>query len=348
MNNSPETTLTPSPPSPDATARRRNPYLAFALRAGAGVAVVTVILWRVDARPVFHALASERFGWFGAAIAIYLAGQAISTWRWRLLAGLNAIDGPFHEYLAYYFVGMFTNLFVPGLIGGDAARALYLGRRHNRIGAAVASVVYDRGIGLAALFWFAAAAALTIRTIALPAALTRAVWLAGALTFAGWLAAPLIGRAATNLGGRAGRFVEPILPYLRRPLATVPAIILSLVLQASIAAAQFLIARGLGLPTPLAAFMLCVPIANVVASLPITLNGLGVREAAYLILFGYAGVARPDAIALGLLWFAATTLGGMTGVVAFITTRLPTPDDYDSTFTPFAVSAGDSTMQNRR
>ena len=65
-----------------------------------------------------------------------------------------------------------------------------------------------------------------------------------------------------------------------------------------------------------------MPIANVFASLPITLNGLGVREAAYLVLFGYAGLARSDTIALGLLWFASTLLGELTGIFAFDTTNL--------------------------
>lgn len=340
MTGAPEST----PAAAGAGGLRRNPYTAFAIRAGAGIAVVAVILWRVDVRPVFHALASERPGWFAAAIAVYLVGQAISAWRWRLLARLIALDGPFHEYLAYYFVGMFTNLYVPGMIGGDAARALYLGRRHNRLGAAVASVVYDRGIGLAALFWFAAGSVMTIRAVALPAPLIRAVWIAGAAAFAGWLASPLIVRLETALGQRVGRIVEPILPYLRRPLATVPAIVLSIILQASIAFAQFLIARGLGLATPFAAFMLCVPIANVVASLPLTLNGLGVREAAYLVLFGYAGVARPDAIALSLLWFSAMTLSGLVGMVVFVTTRLPIADDGDEAFTPLAASDSDSVI----
>jgi uncharacterized membrane protein YbhN (UPF0104 family) len=70
-------------------------------------------------------------------------------------------------------------------------------------------------------------------------------------------------------------------------------------------------------------FLLCVPLANVAAGLPVTLNGLGVREAAYLVLFGMVGMTRDDAIALGLLWFAATMLGGLTGAVAFALTDFP-------------------------
>ena len=59
------------------------------------------------------------------------------------------------------------------------------------------------------------------------------------------------------------------------------------------------------------------------AALPLTINGLGVREAAYLVLFGFAGVEKHDAIAISLLMFAATAMGGLTGVIAFMTTAVP-------------------------
>ena len=47
------------------------------------------------------------------------------------------------------------------------------------------------------------------------------------------------------------------------------------------------------------------------------------RETAYLMLFGMAGMAKADAIALGLLWFAATVLGNLTRVIAFVLTETP-------------------------
>jgi glycosyltransferase 2 family protein len=310
--------------SPIAAAQKRS-YGAFAMRAGLGAVVIALMLWRFDPHPVFRALSHERPGYFAAAIALYLAGQVMSSWRWQLLARINAIGGRWREYLAYYFVGVFTNLFVPGLIGGDAARALYLGRRHDRMAAAIASVVADRLVGLIALFWFAAVAVMTPGAVALPPAIVRPTVFAGVAALAGWLMAPIAARIVPRLGGRFASFADPILPYLRRPFATVPAIILSMVLQASLAVCQYLLAIGLGLKLPLAAFMLCVPIANVFASLPLTLNGLGVREAAYLVLFGYAGVAKPDAIALGLLWFASTMIGGLSGILAFVTTKMPVP-----------------------
>jgi uncharacterized membrane protein YbhN (UPF0104 family) len=306
-------------------------YRPFAIRLGLGAIVLAVLLWRFDVAPIFHSLARERIAFFAASIALYLAGQVMSAFRWQLLARLNGIAAPFREHLAYYFIGMFTNLFVPGLVGGDAARAVYLGRRHDSTGAAIASVIADRGIGLVALFWFAAASALLISAVPLPRALTGTTFAIGLVSFLAYVTAPLLLIPFCNLRGRLGRLIGPVIPYLRRPIALIPAIALSLILQASLAICQFILSRGLGLGTPLATFMLLVPIANVAASLPISINGLGVREAAYLVLFGMAGVDKHDAIALSLLWFASTELGGLTGIVAFVMTKVPMNRSSDST-----------------
>jgi glycosyltransferase 2 family protein len=298
-------------------------YRSLALRAGLGVGVVALLLWRYDARPTLRAMASEPIGYFAATVALYVAGQVMSAYRWQLLAQLNGIGGRYREYLAYYFIGMATNLFMPGMIGGDALRGIYLGRRQSRIGDAVASVVADRGIGLLAMFWYAGACALLVTGVPLPRAVIRLTLVVGAASLAVYCAAPLIALQARRLPGRLGATVALILPYLHRPLALMPAIILSLILQASLAVCQYILAVGLGLNIPLATIMLILPLANILAALPLTINGLGVREAAYLVLFGFAGVEKHDAIAISLLMFAATAMGGLTGVIAFMTTAMP-------------------------
>jgi glycosyltransferase 2 family protein len=300
-----------------------HPYRAFAIRAGLGVAVVAVLLWRYDARPVFRILSRERPAYFAAVVVLYLAGQAMCAYRWQLLAALLKVHGSYREFLAYTFIGMFTNLFVPGLLGGDAARSVYLGRRHGRMGEAIASVVADRAVGLLGLFWLAAVAAIFLNFASIPSSVITPTVAVGAISFAGFLAAPLVARLIHLMPRtlrRAGGIVEP---YLHQPAALIPAIVLSIVLQITLAVGQYILAAGLGLAAPLSLFILCVPIANVFASLPLTLNGLGIRESAYLLLFGMAGMRKEDAIALGLLWFAATMAGGLTGAVAFVTTPAP-------------------------
>jgi uncharacterized membrane protein YbhN (UPF0104 family) len=312
----------PSEPAP-AAPKRAHPYRAFAMRAGLGLAVIAFLLWHYNPRPVLRILPRENLAWFAGAIVLYVAGQVMSAWRWQMLAAVLHVHERFARYLRFYFIGMFTNLFVPGLIGGDAARAIYLGRETGRMGEAVASVVADRGIGLLALFWLAAAMALLERQALAPGVIHPTVAV-GAIAIAGFLAAPLLARIVHLMPRPIRRAGGIVMPYLHRPQTMIPAIALSLILQISLAICQWMLARGLGLTTPVMIFLLCVPIANVFASLPLTLNGLGIRETAYLMLFGMAGVGHDDAIALGLLWFAATMLGGLTGAVAFVTTAAPT------------------------
>jgi uncharacterized membrane protein YbhN (UPF0104 family) len=300
-----------------------HPYRAFAIRAGLGVAVVAVLLWRYDARPIFRILSREHPAYFAAAIAIYVAGQAMCAYRWQLLAAILKVHGRYSEFLAYTFVGMFTNLFVPGLLGGDAARSVYLGRRYGRMGEAIASVVADRGVGLIGLFWLAAFAAIFLNFAPLPSSIITPTVAVGAITLAGFLAAPLVARMIHLMPRPLRRAGGIVAPYLHHPGALIPAIALSIVLQITLATGQYLLAVGLGITVPLSLFILCVPIANVFASLPLTLNGLGIRESAYLVLFGMARMRKEDAIALGLLWFAVTMVGGMTGAIAFVTTPAP-------------------------
>ena len=312
-----------APPKEAAAPRGPHPYRAFAFRLGLGAAIIGFLLWHFDARPALHSIARESPLFFVLAIAIYTASLMLSAYRWRLLAAMLNLRGPLSEFNRYYFIGVFTNLFVPGLIAGDATRGFYLGRRHHKMGEAIASSIADRGYGLLALFWFAAANSLLLNRGTLPPKVVNPTLAIGAITFAGYLASPLIARIIHLTPRPIRRALGIIAPYLHRPISVLPAIALSVALQASLAIAQYVLALGIGLRVPLADFILIVPIANVFAAMPITFNGLGVRETAYLILFGMAGVAREDAIALGLLWFAATVIGAMTGAIAFVTTPVP-------------------------
>ncbi|MBV8358261.1 MAG: flippase-like domain-containing protein [Deltaproteobacteria bacterium] len=297
-------------------------WLVFTIKLAVGVSLVAFLLRHYDLRSSFQLIRRERPILFVATVALYVGGQVMSAFRWQLLARLNGLSGHYSDYLAYYFIGMFTNLFVPGLVGGDALRALYLGRQQQRVGPAFASVMADRGIGLLSLFWLAAVAALCTTQVRLPASVLHVTLAAGGISLLAFIAAPLLARWVSRTI-QLNRLLAPMIPYLCRPVALIPAIALSILLQLSLAACQYLLAIGLELDIAVATFVLIVPVTNVVASLPITINGLGMREAGYLVLLGMAGVSKEQAVALSLLYFAATLAGGFTGIFAFVMTPMP-------------------------
>jgi uncharacterized protein (TIRG00374 family) len=305
---------------------------SFAIRLAAGMSVLGFIFLHYDQWPTLQLLLRVRPVLFAASVGLFAAVQLVSAFRWQLLARLNGIRGRYRDYVAYYFIGMFTNVFVPGLIGGDALRAFYLGRRHNRIAEAAGSVVADRGVGLLALFWLSAGASLCVRGVQLPESVLRVTVGVGAVSVLAYFAGPVISVRFTRIRGLS-RVLTPVIPYLSNPMSLVPAIVLSAFLQCSFAVCQYLLALGLALEIPLTTFLLIVPIANVIASVPISINGLGLREASYLVLLGMAGVAKEQAVALSILYFAATLAAGLTGIIPFMFTSInegqPTSSEYE-------------------
>lgn len=275
---------------------------------------------RYGERSLLELLAHEQPGYFVAAVGIYVSTQVLSAYRWQLLAAMLELDARFTEFLAFRFLATFTNTVIPGVLGGDAVRAVYLGRRYNRLGDAFASVIADRIVGLIGLIWLAAFVAIFLNDFSLPLVVTLPPIVIGGVALAALVASPLIIRIVQKMPLGLRRYEKAIVTYLRQPPELLFALVLSMIVQSALAVCQYLLAQGIGLNASLKLFLFCVPVAGVFASLPLTVNGLGVREGAYLVLFGIAGIDRTNAIALGLLWFVSTTLGALPGLLAFAVT----------------------------
>jgi hypothetical protein len=74
---------------------------------------------------------------------------------------------------------------------------------------------------------------------------------------------------------------------------------------------------SLGLPAGLEVYFALVPVILLVILLPITVNGIGTSQAAFVWLFGRAGVEAPDAFALSVLFLALGVIGNLPGAVLY-------------------------------
>jgi glycosyltransferase 2 family protein len=83
--------------------------------------------------------------------------------------------------------------------------------------------------------------------------------------------------------------------------------------QLSVITVFALIFRALDLPVPLAGVLAFAPAVLMLQVLPISLNGLGVREFSLVLLLGAFGVTHGQAAAAGLLWYGALVLVSMLG-----------------------------------
>jgi uncharacterized membrane protein YbhN (UPF0104 family) len=70
-----------------------------------------------------------------------------------------------------------------------------------------------------------------------------------------------------------------------------------------------------------------VPMVTLLTLLPISLNGMGVREAGTILFLAPLGVARSTALSLAVLWFAVFTTASLLGGAVYLFGRFPKPEE---------------------
>jgi glycosyltransferase 2 family protein len=263
-----------------------------------------------------------------AAVLVALQSLLIA-WRWQRIVRRLGGELPASKSLLWVLVGQFCNLALPTSVGGDALRIWSLHRHGTAAGVAFSSVAVERATGVVILGLMVSLSVASIESdvpdsifLALvcvgPLLLTALALLAFAdslpLTwFPSWLAAPLVGLA------RALRL-----------LAAAPSSLLELMALSAAAstagiAAAYVVGRSLQIDLPFAAYVAFVGGAALLALLPVSLGGWGVREAGMMALFATSGVASEAAVALSLVFGILPAAVALPGAVAWWLQRADLP-----------------------
>ena len=89
--------------------------------------------------------------------------------------------------------------------------------------------------------------------------------------------------------------------------------------------ATYLLGVAIGSPISLSYYFILLPIVWLVAMIPISINGLGLREGAFVVLFVSIGMSKEAAIAISVLFLAQAMLQGLIGGVLFLINRREAP-----------------------
>jgi len=75
---------------------------------------------------------------------------------------------------------------------------------------------------------------------------------------------------------------------------------------------------SIGMQQPLITYFAFIPLILLIMFLPITANGIGTGQAAFLWLFGRVGTPREQAFALSVLFIALGIIGNLPGAVYYL------------------------------
>ena len=297
------------------------------LRILASAVMLALLLPRIDITSILprgQHVATAR--WLTLGIVVTLLGFVLSAWRWQRVLRVFDQRVGLPTLVSHYLAGQFVGNFLPSTIGGDVLRVTRLTPQVGSSATSFASVVLERMTGWVIL------PVLTLVGLALQPSLfdlgvAPRLALGLAATTLALLSLILVAAGSENLGGRFAdhqgwqRFIGAVhvgvANLKRHPSEASGVVVAAAVYQLSMVATVFMATRALGLDVPLAAVLAFAPAVLIAQVLPFSLNGLGLREGAFVLFLTPLGVTTTQAVGVGLLIYGMTLAVSVLGAPAF-------------------------------
>jgi glycosyltransferase 2 family protein len=252
-----------------------------------------------------------------AITLVALAGHVVGALRFKLLAD-PVSRLPLFEHARQYFVGAYFSMFLPSSMGGDGVRVLLLKNRGFPAPAAASLVFTERALGAISLVLVAAAAG---AASTLPRELRILLGVAALGLVIGLLVASVLARQYSPKNELFRQAVEAARSALDRERLA-PSLTMSIAYQVSVVAVTVVVNHALGLGVPTTVVLALSPLVWFATLLPISVGGLGVREAAFVLVFAWGGVDRENALLLSLGTYAGLVVVGLGGALWFTWDRV--------------------------
>jgi uncharacterized protein (TIRG00374 family) len=246
-------------------------------------------------------------------IALYLLlillGMLISAYKWRLLAKFKQIDQPLFEHFKLYLTGAFVNNFMPSFIGGDTYRAYQLGHKEKKYAEAASTVVIDRITGLIA----ATILALFFSLLNLKTVLENNLLIFLNLAIIGSLVFDLVFmkiKKIAYLQKLAVRYLPENICHFFRELESYShdhGVLWKAIGWGGVftffgmAMANLVLMFALGVKINILDYLSVIFLTTIISSIPITINNIGLKEWAYVTLFGLFGINSSLVIIVAIL-----------------------------------------------
>jgi len=261
------------------------------------------------------------------ALASFFLISFFVAFRWYLVLKMYNFSVSLANAFRIYMIAFFFNNFLPSTVGMDVIRGAYISKDKKRLPDVISTLIIERWIGFFGIVLYISA---------VPLLFTKEINIAYFLPFS------IIGLSASIIfiislwSQPVFNFFEKLfakitiwgigekINSLYRSLSTIKNfpkqfffnLGLSIVVQIVFVFTNFFIVKAQSLDIPIKQLFLYVPLISVISMVPITINGLGLREAAYLTFFGKE--LQTQAVALSLTQFLISVVFSLAGGVLFL------------------------------
>ncbi len=303
--------------------------LSFLLKLTVSILLLIFLLKKIGVQNFLDYLGKAKPGWILAGIGSFLVSNFLGSLQWFLLMKRSGMSLNYGETLRYYFIGLFFNNFFLSNLGGDVFRIYYASRSSEQTAGAISTVFLDRFIGFTMLTFLSLVGGLLVlqknylKTIFPVLFVTLFFWFLIFLIFFNrplarkfypvfsWLFPESMVRKMVDL-------YEVVHQFRHAKMYLLGLMGISLFVQFFRVGIHYFAGLALGVHVGFQFFMLFIPLIALLASLPISIGGLGVREQSGVVLFARLGLSAGVTASMEFLAYLMTITGSLPGAALFL------------------------------
>ena len=314
------------------TIKTRNKLLNLFVRIAISITILSVLFTRIDFHEIIKSLVNTDHTVLIIGVVIYTVSQVLNAYKWKLIANNAGFSNKLKEYIDYYFVGLFFNLFLPTTVGGDISKAYYLSKHdlQSRKAPAIYSVLAERYSGVVIIVWIGTIALFTPIGNPVPAIFKILMSALTVLIFIVTPAFPSFWMKYFKRKKWVRTMLRDVRAYWSNPKLVVKAVYWSVMYHMLVLAIHMLIGSAMGIKVPLGYYIMAYSMAAMAGFLPVAFNGIGPREWAYIYFLSFAGVKESDALIFSIFWFGIILSSSIFGGIFYLKGQLsPAPEEFD-------------------
>jgi uncharacterized protein (TIRG00374 family) len=294
-----------------------------------GIIIFVFILWRLDFRAALDLLAGTRLWLLAVALVLTVPFVLIKAWRWQYLLRMQGIDYDTRNCFLAYLSAMYLGLVTPGRVG-DFVKVVYLKNdRGVAMSKGVTSVIVDRLFDLLLYVSMACAGGLAFALSGdVLAVIFSFVLLLVAIVLIfvnktirnlvlGTLFRVLLpGRAREGAEVRIEAFYRGVDQF--RSFRLLIPLALTILTYVFFYTQCFLIARAINIEISYLNVVYCISTANLASLIPISVSGIGTRDATLISMFAVLDLPKESAVVFSILFlFLSNVSSCLIGAIAW-------------------------------
>ena len=295
-----------------------------------GLILFVIILSKLNLTKIIALLSNINPFYLALALLLFIPLLVIKAMRWQLLMNAQNIEYSLKDSTIMYAAALYIGALTPGRIG-DFIKVLYLKEDGYPFGKSFVTVLLDRLFDLSSLLLLGYVGMLLFITL-----FERTITILSCI-LAGTFSLILFFLYKRDLGRRILEYISShFIPEKYREKTktgfsdlynSIKTLKTNQLILATVMTffgwiiyflTMYLLAFSIGIDIPFLYLATCVSISAVITLIPISISGIGTRDATLIILFSYLGLSKESAIAFSMMILIMFAFNGAIGLIAWL------------------------------